>query len=75
MTADKDLEKGNFALLIAAYLTLNTSLNLLNKVSLYPVANVILVDNRLLCIQSTILFSPIAYLQGFVRPFLCIILI
>ncbi|KAG7666954.1 hypothetical protein Ndes2526B_g04567 [Nannochloris sp. 'desiccata'] len=31
MTGDKELENGNFALLIAAYLTLNTSLNLLNK--------------------------------------------
>lgn len=38
MTGDKELEKGSFALLIAAYLTLNTSLNLLNKVSLFWVA-------------------------------------
>lgn len=29
---DKESETGNIALLIAAYLTLNTSLNLLNKV-------------------------------------------
>lgn len=30
---EKEAETGNIALLIAAYLTLNTSLNLLNKVS------------------------------------------
>ena len=54
MTTDKDLEKGNIALLIAAYLTLNTSLNLLNKVSLIGVASFLLAPISSPSIQSDV---------------------
>jgi hypothetical protein len=54
MTADKDLEKGNFALLIAAYLTLNTSLNLLNKVSSMCFASFFFGSLQFTSIQSLI---------------------